>query len=107
MKQNVTIEIAGAKYRVTTDADPAHLEHLASLVNARVAELGPKALRTVSAAQLLALVSIGLAEELERSETRRLALESTTRRAVSGAIERIDRRLAALPADAEANVDTK
>lgn len=98
MKQTVSIEIAGAKYRVTTDADPAHLEHLAGVVNARVAELGPKALRTISAAQLLALVAIGLAEDLERSEARRTALETATRRAVNGAIERIDRRLAALDA---------
>jgi cell division protein ZapA (FtsZ GTPase activity inhibitor) len=99
VKQTVSIEIAGAKYRVTTDADPTHLERLATAVNARVAELGPKAMRTASPTQLLALVAIGLAEDLERSESKRTALENATRRAVTGAIDRIDRRLSALESD--------
>lgn len=96
MKQTVSIDIAGAKYRMTTDADPAHLERLAGLVNARIAELGPKALRTASPMQLLAVVALGLAEDLERSEIRRASLEQATRKAVSSALSRIDRRLGIL-----------
>lgn len=96
MKQTVSIDIAGAKYRMTTDADPAHLERLAGLVNARIAELGPKALRTASPTQLLAVVALGLAEDLERSEIRRASLEQATRKAVSSALSRIDRRLGIL-----------
>lgn len=92
----MSIDIAGAKYRMTTDADPVHLERLAGLVNARIAELGPKALRTASPTQLLAVVALGLAEDLERSEQRRASLEQATRKAVSSALARIDRRLGIL-----------
>lgn len=94
MKQTVNIEIAGAKYRLATDADPAHLERLAELVNERVAELGPKALRSASPAQLLAVVALGLAEDLERAEASRAALESSARKVIDRAIARIDQRLA-------------
>ncbi len=94
VKQTVNIEIAGAKYRLTTDADPAHLERLADLVNERVAELGPKALRSASPAQLLAVVALGLAEDLERAEAVRSALESSARTLIDRAIARIDQRLA-------------
>lgn len=94
MKQTVNIEIAGAKYRLATDADPAHLERLADLVNERVAELGPKALRSASPAQLLAVVALGLAEDLERAEAGRAALEATARKLIDRAIARIDQRLA-------------
>lgn len=96
MKQTVSIEIAGAKYRMTTDAEPAHLERLAEVVNTRIAELGPKALRTATPMQLLAIVALGLVEDLERSEERRAALEDTTRNAITSALERLDRRLDAL-----------
>lgn len=99
VKQNVSIEIAGARYRMTTDADPAHLERLAGMVNARVAELGPKAARTASPMQLLVVVALGLAEELERSEERRATLEDATRKAVGRALARIDERLGRLEAD--------
>ena len=94
MKQTVSIDIAGAKYKMTTDADPDHLQRLAAVINDRIAELGPKALRTASPTQLLAVVALGLADDLEQSEARRRTLETSTRRALSAAIERIDRRLA-------------
>ncbi len=84
---------------MTTDADPLHLERLAGIINARVAELGPKAVRTASPTQLLVVVALGLAEELERSEQRRSALESATRKAVSHALARIDERLGRLEAE--------
>src|SRR5262249_53999578 len=97
----VNIDIAGAKYRMTTDADPEHLQRLASLINDRIAELGPKALRSASPTQLLAVVALGLADDLEQSEARRQTLEQTTRRAIEAAIAPIDRRLAADDAHAE------
>lgn len=93
MKQPVTLEIAGARYRMTSDAEPEHLHRLAAVINDRIAELGPRAVRSAPAAQLLALVALGLAEDLEVSEARRLSLESKTRRVLGDAIERIDRRL--------------
>jgi cell division protein ZapA (FtsZ GTPase activity inhibitor) len=95
VKQPVTLEIAGAKYRMSSDAEPEHLRRLAEVINDRIAELGSKASRSASAAQLLAVVALGLAEDLEVSEARRLKLESQTRRVVADAIARIDQRLAA------------
>ncbi len=94
-KRTVTLDIAGSKYRMTADADDGQLEKLAALVNERVAALGPKAARTASPAQMLAIVALGLADDLLAAEKRARQVEDTTRRAVAKAIERIDRRLAA------------
>lgn len=98
MKQTVTLDIAGAKYRMTSDADEAHLKRLADMVNQRIAELGPKAARSATPAQLLAVVALGLADDLLTSEGRREHVEGLTRDAVSQTIARIDQRLAAIDA---------
>ena len=104
-KHTVTVEIAGARYRMTTDSSEEHLLRLAAAVNERIAALGPKAARAASPAQLLAVVALGLAEDLEVSEQRRERLEGTARKAIASAIERIDRRLAA-DAGAEGDAGT-
>ncbi len=93
MKRTVTLEIAGARYRMTTDADEEHLHRLAGIINERIQALGSKAARSASAAQLLAVVALGLAEDLEVSEKNRHRIEDITRKAVQKAIERIDQRL--------------
>ena len=98
MKRTVQIEIAGARYRMSSDADENYLQRLADVVNARVEALGPKAARTATPAQLLAVVALGLAEDLEASERRHAALEAKTQQVVGAAIRRIDERL---QADAE------
>ena len=98
MKRTVHIEIAGARYRMSSDADEAYLQRLAEIVNERVRALGPKAARTATPAQLLAIVALSLAEDLEVSERRRANLEDKTRQVVGAAIRRIDERL---QADAE------
>ena len=98
MKRTVQIEIAGARYRMSSDADENYLQRLADIVNERVHALGPKAARTATPAQLLAVVALGLAEELEAAEQRQDALEAKTRQVVGAAIRRIDQRL---QADAE------
>ena len=98
MKRTVQIEIAGTRYRMSSDADESHLQRLADIVNERVVALGPKAARTATPAQLLAVVALGLAEDLDASERRRESLESKTRQVVGAAIRRIDERL---QADAE------
>jgi cell division protein ZapA len=95
VKRTVTLEIAGAKYRMTSDADETHLQRLASIIEERIGALGPKAARAASPAQLLAVVALGLADDLVAEERRRVAIEETTRKAIAGAIERIDRRLEA------------
>ncbi len=93
MKRTVQIEIAGARYRMSSDADETYLQRLADIVNERVQALGPKAARTATPAQLLAVVALSLAEDLEASERRRENLEAKTRQVVDTAIRRIDRRL--------------
>jgi len=98
VKRNVQIEIAGARYRMSSDADEAYLQRLADIVNERVNALGPKAARAASPAQLLAVVALSLAEDLDASERRRGDLETKTRELVGNAIRRIDNRL---QADAE------
>ncbi len=98
MKRNVQIEIAGARYRMSSDADENYLQRLADIVNERVSALGPKAARSATPAQLLAVVALSLAEDLEASERRRAGLEAKTRQVVGAALRRIDERL---EADAE------
>ena len=98
VKLNVQIEIAGARYRMSSDADETYLQRLADIVNERVEALGPKAARAATPAQLLAVVALGLAEDLDASERRREGLEAKTREVVDAAIRRIDQRL---QADAE------
>jgi cell division protein ZapA (FtsZ GTPase activity inhibitor) len=95
VKRNVQIEIAGASYRMSSDADEAYLQRLANIVNERVQALGPKAARAATPAQLLAVVALGLAEDLDASERRRESLELKTREVVVTAIRRIDQRLLA------------
>lgn len=80
---------------MSSDADEAYLQRLADIVNERVQAFGPKAARAATPAQLLAVVALGLAEDLDASERRRGALEIKTREVVSTAIRRIDQRLLA------------
>jgi cell division protein ZapA (FtsZ GTPase activity inhibitor) len=93
VKHTVTLEIAGTKFRLVADTDQSHLEALASLVNSRVAKLGA-ASKSASAAQLLALVALGLADDLKTCEKKLQEVEQLTRSTLSSVITRIDNRLA-------------
>jgi cell division protein ZapA (FtsZ GTPase activity inhibitor) len=93
MKHTVTLEIAGTKFRLVADADQSHLEALAHLVNARVAKLGAGS-RSASASQLLALVALGLADDLTACEKKLQEVEQLTRTTLSSVVTRIDNRLA-------------
>jgi cell division protein ZapA (FtsZ GTPase activity inhibitor) len=92
-KQTIVIELAGSKYRITSDANEAHLQRLAQMVNQRIDDLGPRASRTASPAQVLAIVALGLADDLMAAEERRKRIEEVTRRTIADAIARIDHRL--------------
>lgn len=94
--RTVVLEIAGAKYRLTTDADEGHLRRLAAKVNERIEALGAKAVRTGTPAQLLAVVSLGLIEELEEAQERHAGVKTRAAEVVADAVARIDGRLAAL-----------
>lgn len=93
-KRTVHIDLAGARYRITSDADEAHLQHLARFIDERIAALGPKATRSATREQLLAIVALGLADDLVASDRRARALEEITRTSVQATLERIERRLA-------------
>ena len=93
VKRTLTLDIAGARYKLSTDADEAHLLSLATMVNERIDALGSKAARSASPAQLLAVVALGLAEEVKEAEAQRDALENLTLTTISRALDRIDRRL--------------
>jgi cell division protein ZapA (FtsZ GTPase activity inhibitor) len=87
--------LTGAKYRMTSDAEEEHLLQLAEMINERIDSLGQKAQRTATPAQLLAVVALGLADDLLTADRRRREVEQVTRSAVEEAITRIDERLRA------------
>ena len=93
-KRTVTLEIAGSKYRMTSDAEETHLLRLAELINERIEGLGPKAARTATPAQLLAVVALGLADDLITAESERDEMNTITRRTIEKALARIDDQLA-------------
>jgi cell division protein ZapA (FtsZ GTPase activity inhibitor) len=95
VKKTITLELAGASYRLNVGDDEEHVRKLAEIVNERVAALGPKAAQCSSPGQLLAMAALSLADEWLTCSNRVRAVEDTTRRAIVNAIARIDRRLAA------------
>ena len=92
VKHTVTLEIAGTKFRIAADADSQHLSELAALVNERVAKLG-NAGKAASTAQLLAMVALGLADDLSNCERKLREVEQLTRPTIGDVIARIDDRL--------------
>jgi cell division protein ZapA (FtsZ GTPase activity inhibitor) len=94
VKHTVTLEIAGTKFRLVADADQSRLEELARIVNDRVAKLGGAG-KSASAAQLLALVSLGLADDLRNSERKLREVDQLAKTTISSVIARIDEQLAA------------
>lgn len=101
VKRIITLEIAGAKYKLSSDADEEHLRHLADVINSRIQLLGDKAIRSAPAAQLLAIVALGLAEDLEEEKMQRMNLETKTRRTIQDVIERIDQKIQTQPVSVE------
>jgi cell division protein ZapA (FtsZ GTPase activity inhibitor) len=92
VKHTLTLEIAGTKFKLVADADAQHLSQLAAMVNERVAKL-ELAGKSAPAAQLLALVALGLADDLTTTRRKLNEMEQLTRRTIQGVITRIDRRL--------------
>ena len=94
-KNTVSVEIGGTPYRMVTDTDSDHLRRLSDHVNQRIDALGPKATRALSPAQVLAIVSLTMAEELEGLQRQVLAQQEATQEAVRTALGRIDAALLA------------
>ena len=102
MKRTITVEIAGTKFKLIADTDEAHLQELAATVNERVDSLTAGGARGASAAHLLALAALGLADDLRTSRARLTELDAMTRTVVAGAIARIDQRIASDFSEGEA-----
>jgi len=102
VKHPVTLDIAGAEFRLVTDADAQHMHALAALVNERVAKLQATTNRTFSTTQLLALVALGLADDLNASERKLREVEQLTRGTIQNVITRIDSRLSSPHPDGKA-----
>jgi cell division protein ZapA (FtsZ GTPase activity inhibitor) len=100
VKHTVTLEIAGTQFRLVADADEQHLKELAAIVNERVSKLGAAA-KTASPAQLLALVALGLADDLVTAERKLHEVDRLTRTTIASVIARIDHRLAETPESSE------
>jgi cell division protein ZapA (FtsZ GTPase activity inhibitor) len=94
VKRTVTLEIAGTKFRLVADTEENHLRHLASIVNQRLDQLEGKTPRAAGTTQLLALVALGLVDDLLTAEQRLKQVTEMTRSAVANAIDRIDRTIA-------------
>lgn len=92
MRNTVTLEIAGTRFRLVADAGAEQLLELAEVVNERVAQLHAGS-RTATPAQLLAMAALGLADDLRTAENRLERATELTRTTVKKAIERIDAHL--------------
>jgi cell division protein ZapA (FtsZ GTPase activity inhibitor) len=95
VKHTITLEIAGTKFRLVSDADEGHLQSLAAMINERVEKLGRGGARSAPSSQLLALAALDLADELVSAQNKLKDVERLTRSAVANAIARIDARLSA------------
>lgn len=96
VKHTLTIEIAGTKVKLVADADAQHLSQLAAIVNERVKKLEQGG-KSAPAAQVLALVALGLADDLVTSKKQLNEMEQLTRRTIAGMISKIDKRLESTP----------
>ena len=98
--RQVNIEIGGARYRMTTDSDEAHIRKLAAAVDERIQALGPAAKR-IGNAQLLAVIALSLMEEVQAQSATLEEMRTRTRALLDEAVGDIDGRLAALAREAD------
>jgi len=94
VKRTITLEIAGTRFRLVSDADQQHLEELAHMINERVDKLSRAGSRTsASSGQLLALAARDIADELKTAQNKLAEVERLTRTAIASAMARIDSQL--------------
>jgi len=94
VKHTITLEIAGTRFRLVSDAGQDHLQELASMINERVDRLSRAGARnSASSSQLLALAALDLADELTAAQKKLQEVERLTRSAVANALARIDHQL--------------
>lgn len=66
MKRSVTVEVAGLKFQLKTDADEAYVKSLARFVTEKVEEVRSSS-RTIATHNLALLAAMNIADDLFRS----------------------------------------
>jgi cell division protein ZapA len=86
-RRTVELRIAGQNYRLVSSAPAEELQHLAHVVEAKLAEIAPKG---KAQPQALLLAAMALAHEVETERDRRESLERRTRDLMRRMLVRID-----------------
>lgn len=68
MKRSITVQVAGQRLVLRTDADERGVQQLAAMVDERVREVQRQG-RVIDTQQVALLVALQLAEELQRERT--------------------------------------
>jgi cell division protein ZapA (FtsZ GTPase activity inhibitor) len=79
LKRSVSVTIAGQRYDLRSDAEAAHVQRLAELVEERFRR-AQRTSRQVATHKLAMLTALQLADELLAERARRAALRSEVRR---------------------------
>ncbi len=75
-RRPVELHVGGQTYRVVASDDDTHVQHLAEVVDRKLAEVVPHGLgRTVTAQQAMFLTAMALAAEVEEERSRTTTLE--------------------------------
>ncbi len=98
----VDLRVGGQTYRIVSSADPAELQHLAQLVDARLREIAGAG-RPIQP-QTLVLAALSLAHDAEQERARRLDGERRHRDQLTTLLGRIDRALEQTPLPPPASV---
>jgi cell division protein ZapA len=86
-RRTIELRIAGQSYRVVSSAAAEELRHLAGIVEAKLAELGP---RVKAQPQAMLLAALALAHDAQNERDRRESLERRTRDLLRRVLVRID-----------------
>lgn len=78
MKRAVTVEVAGQKFTLKTEADEAYVKSLAKLVTEKFDEV-KAATRTISTQSLAILAAMNIADELLQTRRRTSELKQRVR----------------------------
>lgn len=78
MKRSVTVEVAGQKFTLRTDADQSYLDILAAFVNEKMGEVKTST-RTFSTHALAILAALNIADELFQSRREQAELKRRVR----------------------------
>jgi cell division protein ZapA len=78
VKRSVTVEVAGQRFTIRTDADQSYLDSLAAFVNEKIGEVKTST-RTFSTHALAILAALNIADELFQSHHKQAELKRRVR----------------------------